>query len=61
MSPLSILGGVEALFIGTVAVRVRAALRNPYKCPKKKRTGPILLFDPGSGGSEERKAPPSDP
>ncbi len=59
MDPLYyILGGVEALIVGTVLVRLRTAIRDPCDRPQK-NPGPILLFDPRSKGSEDRKEAPS--
>jgi len=55
-----LLVGVEALVLWVVLVRLWAGLRDPWNRPRKS-TGPILLFDPSSGDSEDRKAPPSRP
>ena len=55
-----ILGGVEALVLCATLVRLWAALRDPWNHPRKS-TGPILLFNPRSCDSEDRKAPPSRP
>ncbi len=60
MSPLYLLGGAEVLVLGTALVRLRAALRDPHRGPKPS-TGPILLFEVRSEGSERRKTPPACP
>jgi len=62
MSPLYILGGVEAVLIGATLARLRAALRpTPYSRTNKRRSGPILLPELRPDGIEDRDARSSRP
>ena len=60
VSLLLIVVGVEILVVGIILARLRAALRDP-RLRRRKSTGPMLLFDPRSGYSVDRKTPPSRP